>query len=108
MDNCNKAWLKTITNESKGLISLGSSSLGLQILKILITTKLFQTTTMVSRLENFKFLNYNNGLMSGVGVGAGWGGQVKLYTHLMNLRFVKNLINHRYVTFHIGEVILNN
>ena len=82
----NKAWLKTIPNESKGQISLGSSSLGLKILKILITTMLFQTTTMVSRLENFKFLNYNNGLRSGGGVG----GQVKLYTHLMNLRFVKN------------------
>ena len=43
---------------------------------------LFQTTTMVSRLENFKFLNYNNGLRS----------EVKLYTHLMNLWFVKNIL----------------
>ena len=45
---------------------------------------------MVSRLENFKFSNYNNGLRSGGGGwGRRWGGQVKLYTHL--LRFVKNL-----------------
>ena len=31
----------------------------------------FQTTTMVSRLENFKFLNYNNGPRLGVGGGGG-------------------------------------
>ena len=67
--NRNKAWLKTIPNESKGQISLGSSSLCLQILEISITTMLFQTTTMVSRLENFKFLNYNNALRSGGGGG---------------------------------------
>ena len=30
----NKYWLKTIPNESKGQISLGSGSLGLQVLKI--------------------------------------------------------------------------
>ena len=35
-----------------------------------ITTMHFQTTTMGSRLENFKFLNYNNGLR--LGMGARW------------------------------------
>ena len=43
----------------------------------------FQTTTMVYRLENFKFLNYNNGLRLGWGAGV----KVKLYTPL---RVVKN------------------
>ena len=46
---------------------------------------------MVSRLGNFKFLHYNNGLRLGVG-GAGGrraGGPTKLYTPL---RVVKNSI----------------
>ena len=36
-----------------------------------ITTMRFQTTTMGSRLENFKILNYNNGLRLGWGGGGG-------------------------------------
>ena len=44
---------------------------------------------MVSRLQNIKFLNYNNGPMLGVG-GERAEGPTKLYTHL--LRFVKNTV----------------
>ena len=41
-----------------------------------ITTMHFQATTIRSRLENFKFLNNNNGLRLGVGKGVGgWGVQ---------------------------------
>ena len=49
---------------------------------------------MVSRLENFKFLNYNNGLRLGVG----GGGPTKLYTPLrvrkkLNKAWFKTIAN---------------
>ena len=64
---------------------MGSSSLDLQILKILITTMLFQTVQQWS--QGLKTSNFKISTMI-LGWGWGVGGQVKLYTHL--LRFVKN------------------